>query len=375
VSIEGGFWLQFASQQADELVSLTDDLAASGYRPGVVFAPVGAPSRLARLYGVARATGEAFLDPSGFLLDRDAGAQRATNFPWLDPSYGRPHDLTGWSQWMEASLEHQLSDDFLDGADEPSILVTPSPQLTASTGTAELYVIIDAATVAGASIAGDRECWLGVVVDRDYLRNDARLTELADAVVTAGFPGVIFRCFQTELTPITDRRLLDGLRELVEGCAGADVEIFLPSAGWMGWLTGAWGATGHSGGLSKSSWFDRMPTPMRNPGRRESIFEPQLLRHVPWALHEQLVDDAGYEDCLCDSCATMAGDHDAYEAKVHQIRVAHAWSNELRELNLVGRRRAIRARIDDAIAFRDDLPRALRDRADASFLDTWRSLV
>ena len=71
----------------------------------------------------------------------------------------------------------------------------------------------------------------------------------------------------------------------------------------------------------------------------------------------------------------MAGVHDADEVKIHQVRVAHAWSDEERTLNLVGRRRAIRARLDDAIDFRDDLPRLLRDRVDASFLDTWRSLV
>ena len=276
---------------------------------------------------------------------------------------------------METSLEHQLSDEFLDGADEPTIIVTPSPQLTASTGTAELYAIIDAATAARETLAGDRECWLGIAVDRDYLRNDARLTELADAVVTADFPGTVFRCFQNEMTPITDRRVLQGLRELIEGCAGGDVEIFLPNAGWLGWLALAWGATGYSGGLSKGSWFDRMPTPMRNVGRRDSIFEPQLLRHVPWAVHEQLADEAGYEDCVCHSCTAMAGNFDAEEAKLHQIRVAHSWSNGLRQLNAVATRRAIRSRVDDAIDFRDGLPRALRDRADAGFLDTWVSLV
>jgi hypothetical protein len=235
VSIESGFWLQHAAQNADALVDLADDLAADGYRPGVVFAPVGSPTRLARLYDQARTNGEAFLDPSGFLLDRDPSPQRAANFPWLDVSYDRPTDLGGWTRWIELSLEHQLSDDLLDGADEPSILVTPSPQLTASTGTAELYTIIDGAAAARDSVADARECWLGIAVDRDYLRNDARLTEMADAVVTAGFPGVVFRCFQSELTPITDRRLLDGLRELVEGCAGGGVRSSCPArAGWAG---------------------------------------------------------------------------------------------------------------------------------------------
>ena len=375
MTVEAGFWLQYAAQNADDLVGLADDLAGVGYRPGIVFAPIGSPDRLGRLYRQARARGEAFVDPSGFLLDRDPRPQRQANFPWLDASYGRPTDLDAWTEWMEESLEHQLSNDLLGGADEPSILVTPSPQLVASTGTAELYTVIDAAAAARDSVAEDRDCWLGITVDRDYLRNANRLTELADAVVTAGFPGVIFRCFQSELTPISDRRLLEGLRELVEGCAGGDVDVFLPSAGWMGWLAGAWGARGYSGGLSKGSWFDRMPTPMRNPGRRESIFERQLLRHVPWALHEQLADDDGYEECACASCDAMGGTYDAEEARLHQIRVAHRWSDELRSFNQIARRRAIRSRIDVAIDFRDDLPRALRDRADAGFLDTWRALV
>jgi hypothetical protein len=375
VSIETGFWLQYPAQRAEELIALADDLAADGPRPGVVFAPVGASSRLARLYQHARDRGEAFVDPSGFLLDRDSTAQRAANYPWLDATYGRPTDAGTWTTWMTESLEHQLSNDLRGAADEPSILVTPSPQLTAATGTAELYAVLDAAEAARVDVAGDRECWLGIAVDRDYLRLDARLTELADAVVTAGFPGVVFRCFQTELPPIGDRRLLGGLRDLVEGCASGDIGVFLPNAGWVGWLALAWGATGYSAGLTKGSWFDRMPTPMRNPGRREYIFEGQLLRHESWAIHQQLAADPGYEDCSCRSCRAMQGAYDADNAAVHQIRVAHAWTSELRGLNLVARRRAIRSRLEDSVEFRDSLPRALRDRADAGFLDTWLALV
>jgi hypothetical protein len=375
VSLETGLWLQYASQKADELVALGDDLATTGYRPGVVFAPVGAPARLHRLYQRARARGEAFVDPSGFLLDRDSSPQRATNYAWLDASFGRPRDLPGWTRWMERSLEHQLSAELVGVAPDPSILVTPSPMLSASSGTAELYTVVDAATAARDSIAGDRECWLGTVVDRDYLRNATRLTELANATVTAGFSGVVFRCFQAELAPVGDRRLLEGLREFVEGLSEGDVGVFLPNAGWTGWLAGAWGAAGYSGGLAKGSWFDRAPTPMRNPGRRESIFEPQLLRHVQWGLHTQLVREGNYVACTCASCDAMAGSYDVDEAKTHQIRVAHAWSDILRRQNEIGRRRDIRRRVEDAIDFRDDLPRTLRDRVDAGFLDTWRALV
>jgi len=345
VSITDGFWLQYPAQKADDLVDLAGDLAATGYRPGVVFAPVGAPERLTRLYGRARGAGEAFLDPSGFLIDRDAGARRAQNFPWLDPSYGRPTDVATWAAWMSESLRHQLSNDFLGGADDPSIIVTPSPQLTAATGTAELYAVLDAAEAARDAVVAGPECWLGIVVDRDYLRLDARLTELADAVVTADYPGVVLRVFQTDLPPVADRRLLSGLRDLVEGCAGSGVKVFLPNSGWIGWLALAWGATGYSAGLSKGSWFDRIPTPMRNPGRREYIFEPQLLRHESWAIHQQLAADPAYRGCTCVSCQAMGGAFDSDHSAVHQIRIAHAWSDGLRPLNSIGRRRAIRDRI------------------------------
>jgi hypothetical protein len=373
--MEEGFWLQYASNYADEFVSFADDLAVDGYRPGVVFAPVGAPARLSRLFAKARAQGAAFLDPSGFLIDRAPSPQRENNFPWLDVSYGRPNDVDGWTPWMEQSLEHQLSQDLRQGATAPTIVVTPSPQLSAAVGMEELYAIVDAATAARDSTAGESECWIGIAVDRDYLREEARLTELANALVTAGFPGVVFRCFQGELAPVTDRRLLEGLRELVEGCAGGDVGIFLPNAGWMGFLTLAWGATGFSGGLSKGSWFDRMPTPMTNPGRRETIFERQLLRHVRWTLHEQLLGEDGYEGCACRSCVAQDGRYDANEAKLHQIRVAHEWSDDLRALNLVARRHFIRGLLVSATDFRDSLPRTLRDRTEANFLNTWLSLV
>ena len=235
--------------------------------------------------------------------------------------------------------------------------------------------MIDAATAARDAVAANRECWLGIAVDREYMRDANRLTELADAVVTAGFPGVVFRVFQSELAPVADRRLLDGLRELVEGCAGGDVEVFLPNAGWVGWLASAWGAVGYSGGLSKSSWVDRMPTPMRYVGRRDSIFEMNLLRHVRWSDHEQLRGQPGYTGCTCASCVWMAGNYDADEAKIHQVRVAHAWSDALEPTNAIGRRRAVRTRLDSAIDFRDGLPRLLRDRVDAGSLDTWRALV
>jgi hypothetical protein len=362
-------------KSAATLVALPDDLAADGYRPGVIFAPVGGPRTLRELYGRARARGEAFLDPSGHLIDRPSSTRRAENFPWLDALYGRPTDVARWRDWMQISLGHQLSADLIGGSDEPSIVVTPSPLLTAATGAAELYTILDAANATRDEYDGLPALWLGLDIDRDFLRNPARLTEFANAVVTSGYPGVVLRCFQLELPPITDRRLIEGLRELVEGCAATDIGIALPGSGWLGWLASAWGATAWSGGISKSSWVNRIPTPMNNPGRRATIFEPQLLRHVQWDVHEELASTAEYKHCVCRSCQTMAGIHDAHEANIHQIRVAHVWSNETRGLNAHALRRRTREHVDEAIDFRDGLPLALRTRVEAGFLNTWRDFV
>jgi hypothetical protein len=373
VTVVHGFWLQHGSQGADQLVSLADDLEQVGARPGVIFAPVGTPAKLKQLYQRVRERGEAFLDPSGYLLDRGPSPQRRGYFPWLEQKYKRPTDVAKWTDWMKFSLEHQLSERLRGEGSGPSIVVTPSPQLTAAAGTDELYAIVDAANVVRGLMA--EECWLGVVVDRDYLRQETRLTELANTLVTAGFQGIVFRCFHSELAPVTDRRVLEGVRELVEGCAAAGIGILLPNSGWLGWLAMAWGATGFSGGLAKSSWYDRMPGAMANVQRKETFFEPQLIRHVSWTVHSSLAQVAKYIACACTSCSVMG---DAYEpdlAKVHQIRIAHGWNESLRSENVVARRRKIRARLDAAIDFRDDLPVRLRERTEASFLDTWRALV
>jgi hypothetical protein len=369
------FWLQYGSQNSDELVGLAADLERTGSRPGVVFVPVGAPERLKRLYQLARGGGEAFLAPSGFLLDRKESPQRRKNFPWLEQAYRRPTDVAGWAQWMEHALEHQLSEDLRGNAAEPSLLVTPAPQLTGAAGTQELYDIVDAATAARDSTAGGRECWLEIVVDRDYLRQEARLTELANTIVTAGFPGVVFRCFHSELPPVSDRRLLEGLRELVEGCAGADIGFFLPNSGWLGWLAMAWGSMAFSGGLARSSWYDRMPGAMANVPKRQMIFEHQLIRHVDWTLHTSLMKVPEYRACACASCEAMGRVYQQDLERVHQLRVAHAWSDDLKPRNIVGRRQTIRTQLDAAIDFREALPIRMRERAESGFLDTWRALV
>lgn len=376
--IQGGYWLQHTRNEADALVAFADVLVPTpAGRPGVVLTPVNNPTTLQGLYERARSRGEAFLDPCGFFIDlRDPSRYRQRDFPWLDATYPRPTTTAEWRTWMRLSLDHQLSPALHGTAPPPSILVTPSPQLTAAAPAQELYSVLDAALDERDATAGGHECWIGVVVDRDFLRTESHLTRLANAVVSLDVPGILLRFFQTELAPVSDRRGLEGLREVVSACAANDIAVLLPNAGWAGWLAMGWGAVGFSGGFPKSSWFDRTPSGMANVPRRDAIFEPQLLRHVRWTEHEELIRQPGYLPCWCDSCQAMAGSWDADEAKRHQIRVANEHGATLRALSDThDRRRAIRAQLDDAIAFRDSLPTLLRERVLAGFLDTWRALA
>lgn len=369
----GGLWLQHAANNSRDLVHFADDLAnAPAGRPGVVFAPVNIPRTLNELYEHARGQGDAIMDPSGYLVDRDPTARARDNFPWLVET-PRPATQLEWEAWMTRALDHQLSQELLGNGQAPSFLVTACPQLTAAQGPEKLYVVLDAAAVVRSQ--APNECWLSITVDRDYLREEAHLVRLGNSLVSSGAPGVVLRCFQSQMPPITDRALLEGLREIVEACSSSGILVFLPSSGWLGWLAMAWGAWGFSGGLAKSSWYDRMPTPMSNVPRYESIFEPQLLRHVRWPVHQALATQQGYQPCWCASCAAMAGTYDVHEAARHQIRVAHEEAASLRALPVAQRRAAVRQRLDDAIGFRDSLPVVLRTRVQADFLDRWRGFV
>jgi hypothetical protein len=374
--IPGGFWLQHAYNEPEPLVDFADFLAGSpAGRPGIVFAPVNSESTLARLYQKARAKGEAFLSPSGYFMDhKPASKQREKTYPWLDASYMRPTDSKQWGEWMRLSLDHQQSS-ALSGVSgpPPSIVATPSPQLRASGPVKEFYDVIDAASDEYQNVG--TECWTEIVIDRDFLREEGQLTRLANALVSLPSDGIIFRCFQGELAPISDRRLLEGLREVVTACAANDVPILLPNSGWLGWLSMAWGAHGFSGGFSKSSWFDRMPAGMANVPRRPTIFERQLLRHVRWTLHEDVTTEPGFQACWCDSCSAMGGTWDEDEAKRHQIRLASEEGATLRALPVDQRADVVRRRLDEAIAFRDGLSPTIHQRADAGFLDAWRSFA
>jgi hypothetical protein len=175
---------------------------------------------------------------------------------------------------------------------------------------------------------------------------------------------------------VTDRAYLLGLRDLVGALADNGTRVFLPQTGWLGWLAMAWGAWGFSGGMAAGTWGDREPGPVTRPDEpSEPYFEPQLLRGVRWRVHEELVREAGYQPCDCAECAGMGGRFDLRRAKRHQLRHAHEEGSRLTPADARVRAGAVAARLDQAIAFRDDLRRALRGRVSAEFLDRWRDFV
>lgn len=371
VGLPAGFWLQHASREADELLAFADELAATPEgRPGVVIAPLNAADRVDALYRAARGSGAAILDPQGHLIDRKHTKRAERHFPWLAEN-PRPTDVSAWKAWMQRALDHQTA---RPGADPPNVVITASPIIQADRGQDELYRILDAAhDVAGG--AGD-DCWLGVNVDRTYLRDDAHLTRLGDALVAASPRGVVLRGFHRELAPVTDRDYLLGLRELISALSTNGVPVLLPNAGWLGWLAMSWGAWGFTAGMAAGTWADREPSPVTRPDEPAQLyFEPQLLRPVRWRVHRELVGDPNYQPCPCPDCQQMGDTYDPHLAKRHQMRLAHQEAARLVPYGGGLRAGAVAARIDQAVAFRDDLPKAVRSRANAEFLDRWRDLV
>jgi hypothetical protein len=368
------FWLEYGSNEARQLVAFADELANTpAGRPGICFGPLNAPlTTLEPLYRQARASGEAIIDPHGYLLNRDHTKRSRTHFPWLAQT-PPPTTQPQWEQWMQQGLDHQLSARLCGNAGPPSFVITPSPTMDA-TRPAELNTVLDAATEVRSRVSG-HDCWLDVTVDRAYLREERHRTRLLNAIVQTGANAIVFRSPHLELAPVQDRQYLDGLREVVEACDANGIHIFLPSSGWLGWLAMGWGAWGFSGGMAAGSWNDRLPGPMTRPQQPSlPYFEPQLLRAVPWRIHEQLVNEAGYQPCSCADCLQMGNAHDPALAKRHQIRHASQETAALTAVPVAQRRRLVADRLDDAIRFRDSLSALVAARIPPTdHLNRWRT--
>lgn len=373
----GGFWLQATGQKADEVVAFADTLGGSAAgRPGVSFGPLHAPATLNGLFQQARGRGDAILDAHGHLLDHQHSQRREDRFPWLceDP---RPATQTEWEAWMDASLEHQRSAALSGGGPEPSFVMTPCPMLTPVGGSSELHAVLDAAQVARTTVPAGTECWMSVTVDREYVMSVPHLTTLLNALLAAKPEAVVFRATHTQLAPVTIAAYLSGLREVVQALSANGIPVYLPYTGWLGWMAMGWGAWGFSAGLSSSSWADRAPA---GGGNRPAVppnyfFEAQLLRPVRWAVHEELAQRGDYAACACPECQAMAGQYDQPLVQRHQLRTVNEEAAALTALAPAARRTAVRARIAQAVAYRNGLPGMLSSRTDAGFLDAWAAVA
>jgi len=375
-TVRGGFWLQHAANEARQLVSLADELAGTpAGRPGVAFGPVNVPNTLNGLFEQARGLGDAILDPHGHTLDLPSTRRAEQHFPWLARS-PRPATQAQWEQWMQDAIDHQRSTKLRGSARPPSFVMTPSPVIEAQRGTLELYPVLDAAVTVASRQPTGIDCWLCVSVDRAYLRDQPHLTRLANAMLATGATGFVFRASHMELPPVADRRYLGGLRDVVQACADNGIRIYLPNSGWLGWLAMAWGAWGFSAGMAAGTWVDRVRTPMTRPENPTlPYFEPQLMRSVPWRVHEQLVTEPEYQPCTCPDCARMGQNHELTLAKRHQLRHANNEGAALAGMPAAHRCVSVANRIEAAIAFRDSLSLPLRGRVDGDFLERWRALL
>lgn len=372
-----GFWLHYGTNHGGLLVAYANDLASEpGGRPGVIMAPVGIAATVSTLYQEAR-SGDAIVDPSGHILDLlPHGSQRQQNFPWLNKA-PRPANRQGWEEWMKDGVDHQLSPALRGKGPEPSFIVTPSPLIRAASGAPALYEILDAAGSVRAIHAPNRDLWLGLTVDRDYLRDRPHQIRLANAIVGCGAPGLVFRGFHRDLPPVSDLQYLTGLREIAHAASAGSVDMLLPCSGWLGWLAMAWGTWSFSAGFAGTTWGDREPGRLNRPDEPPNYyFEHQLLRPVRWADHEALARRSDYVACTCPECTDMGGTYDKPLAQRHQLRWANKEGVALASLpTLTQRRDAVTTRLDEAVAFRDGLPKLLKRQVAAGFLDTWQGLV
>ncbi|MFA4929724.1 MAG: hypothetical protein WC558_14495, partial [Patulibacter sp.] len=215
--------------------------------------------------------------------------------------------------------------------------------------------------------------------DEEYLRDDRRRATLIAEMCAANPSGFVFRSPQRYAPPVTMGLYVRGLKDVVESCSTSGIRIHLPKAGWLGWLAMGWGAWGFSAGLGVGTWCDQLDRAGGNSPDEPTrwYFEPQLLRAVPWRVHEDLAKRANYIPCTCVDCAGVASrGWEDLKAKRHQLRHANAEAASLSGRTTVQQRAiAIRARIDGAIAFRNSLPATLAKQADAKFLTSWGALV
>lgn len=376
MALRSGLWLQFSGKWGRELIQFADELtSAEGGRPGVILRPTGTANSIARHFQAARAVGEAIMEPCGHLRDTvEFTKQRQKEFPWLCKN-PKPGNRAEWETWMREGLDHQQSDDLRGEGEGPSFLVTPSPFITAAAGSELFYDIVDAAE-AMRDAYGD-STWLGLTVDRDYMRETPHRTRLANTIAGHSGPGVVFRALHRELPPVTQARYINGLKAMTLAAVGAELDLLLSQSGWLGWLAQGWGAWGFGAGLSGGTWMDKETTGGTNPEEPPNYyFESQLLRRIRWTAHEALAKEDDYEPCRCAYCQEMDGTWDEMLAAKHQLWWANEESVKLRVLDdVASRRSSIYDRLTEAIGFRDGLDEDLQGEVDARFLDTWRNSV
>ena len=396
-----GFWLQLSANHREEVLSLRSEWERSPANvPGVVLAPVTTHERLVEAARVCQDQ-RVYMDPCGYLLDREPTARARRHFPWLarapaegehdqsssgddgEPSDGddesndeprsqaRPQSHDEWSRWMRHSIDHDVAL-FAEANREPSVVVSPCPMIESMVSESD----IDSVCEAYAVLEAEYESLIpSFCVGAEFTRTEEGVTRLANALIRLGPPAVLLRCFQSQLPPIADRLYLEGLSEIVQACAADGIEVLLPNSGWVGWLAQSWGDVHYSCGATQSSWFDRVPTPMNAPPQIDRIHDLQLMTRREYDLGPSLEEIPGYDACDCRSCEEMAGVFDKALARVHQLRAVRAEDLALDGVHGPTRRLLIKGRLADASQLWQRLPAPLRADIDGGHLALWAELA
>ncbi len=400
MNLPEGLWLQLSANYREELLSLHQEWGESPEgAPGIVLAPVTTHENLVE---TARACtdGRVYLDPCGYLLDRQPTARARRYFPWLaglheddesepspadsvaepggesveaadPPAQRRPESQDEWLSWMRRSIDHAAAL-FVQAKRTPSVLVSPCPMIESMVTDRDIDAVCETYT----TLAADYSLLIpSFCVGSEFTRTEQGITRLANALIGLAPPAVLLRCFQSQLPPITDRLYLEGLREIVQACSSNGITVLLPNSGWVGWLARSWGDVHYSCGATQSSWFDRVPTPMNPPPQIDRIHDVQLITRREYDLGPSLEEVDGYAACGCESCVEMAGVFTKPLARMHQLRAARAEDLALSGVPAGTRRLLIKGRLADASQMWERLPAPLRQDIDGGHLALWAGLA
>lgn len=241
-------------------------------------------------------------DPGGLRFGRRfIGGGRSRAASWIRRA--EPSSRADWNQMTTETIDAQR-------ALNPAYLVTPGVEIHAGQ-ILQLQRAVAAARVAyGARLRNDPPWLARICVHDEWLHDSRQSTNLLDEL--SDLPdsfGVALHVRWSRRGVLIDQASLEALRTVVTTLSEDGRDVILLRSGLVGWLATAWGASGFSAGLPRSSWIDEGRVPggrARGSRNKEWFFERSILHWVERADHNRLSAASGYASCRCAFCKQLA---------------------------------------------------------------------